>query len=131
MMTIGKKAAAVLVLGTALSGAAFAFQDAPVATSTLSTAPLVPNGTSQLDCYIINVSKKPRWVGIEALDKQGNVVASWTETLEPSKEAVAISPAADGPRSCRFAVEGTGKDFRASGLVVLPGVGSISALQAE
>jgi hypothetical protein len=104
---------------------------APANTTTLSTPPLVPLGSSQLDCYIINVSDRARWVSIEALNKQGEVVARWSELLAPEHEAVAISPAADGPRSCRFVVEGLGKHFRASGLVVVPNVGSVSALAAH
>ena len=104
---------------------------APANSTTLSTPPLVPLGTSQLDCYIINVSDRSRWVSIEALNKQGGIVASWSETLAPGHEAVAISPAVDGPRSCRFVVEGLGKHFRASGLVVVPNVGSVSALAAQ
>jgi hypothetical protein len=99
--------------------------------STFFTPPLVPDGNSQIDCYIINVGKKSGFVEIEALDKQGNIVASWSEMVAPAEEAVAIATATNGPRSCRFAVEGTGRDFRASGLVVVPGVGSIIALPAE
>jgi hypothetical protein len=97
----------------------------------LYTPPLVPEGSSQLDCYIINVSDKPREVVMEALDRDGVVVAQWSDTLNPNAEAVAIAPAARGPRACRFFVEGQGEHFRASGLVHVPGVGSISALAAQ
>jgi hypothetical protein len=97
----------------------------------LTTPPLVPDGKSQLDCYIFNVSDKTRDVLIEAVDKQGIVVAQWTEALEPSHEAVAIADADVKPRACRFTVDGAARHFRASGLVVLPGVGSVSALAAQ
>jgi hypothetical protein len=131
--------ATTLTLGIALAAAAHAEdkqdkQDkkGPSVTVTiLSTPPLVPEGNSRLDCYIINVSHQPRRVFIEALDRDGNVVADWQEVLAPSSEAVAISPAADRPRSCRFTVEGSSEHFRASGLVHLPGFGSISALAAQ
>ena len=131
-MTTSYKIATALMLGIILTVGVYASQeDDPHATTTLFTPPLVPDGNNQLDCYIINVSNKPRFVFIEALTKQGDVVAHWRENLAPGHEAVAIANAADGPRSCRFAVEGAGKHFRASGLVVMPGVGSISALTAE
>src|SRR5690349_18690530 len=141
-MTIGMKLAATALLGTVLTTAAYATaQDKDNAafgdnsysnnTTTLQTPPLVPDGNSQMDCYIINVSKKPRYVVIDALDRPGTVVATWTGVLNPGTEAVAIAKAIEGPRSCRFEVEGQAKDFRASGLVVVPGVGSISALAAQ
>ena len=132
-MRISTTLATALILGMILTVAAQAKDDdpGPSNTTTLSTPPLVPLGQSQLDCYIINVSHAARWVSIEALDKQGAVVASWSEVLSPDHEAVAIAAASDGPRSCRFVVEGLGKHFRASALVVSPTVGSISALPAE
>jgi hypothetical protein len=143
-MKIGMKLAGVVTLGALLTTGASASQDAAFNSTfhndnsynktTLATPPLVPDGNSQLDCYIINVSKKDRYVTIEALDRAGEVKASWEGSLEPGTEAVAIAkalPAPAGPRSCRFVVEGQAKDFRASGLVVVPGLGSISALAAQ
>src|SRR5262249_40664067 len=139
-MTIGMKLAATALLGTVLTTAAYAtaqdkdnegFGDTTYNTTTLQTPPLVPDGNSQMDCYIINVSKRPRYVTIDALDRPGTVVATWNGVLNPGTEAVAIAKAIEGPRSCRFEVEGQAKDFRASGLVVVPGVGSISALAAQ
>jgi hypothetical protein len=124
---------ATLALGLVLTVGAYA-QDKKgtlPSVTTLFTPPLVPEGKSQLDCYIINVSHKPRRVVIEALDRDGVVVADWTEVLSPSTEAVAIAKSADRPRSCRFVVEGSSDNFRASGLVHLPGFGSISALAAQ
>lgn len=91
----------------------------------------MPDGNAQLDCYIINVGKKPRFVSIEALTKTGQVVGTWSGVINPENEQVAIVKASDNPRSCRFVVEGQAKAFRASGLVVVPGVGSISALAAQ
>jgi len=137
VMTTGMKVAATLILGAMLTAGASASQDAQFGNynannkTTLSTPPLVPDGNSQLDCYIINVGKKDRYVAIDALDRNGNVVASWDGTIEPGTEEVAIAKASAGPRSCRFVVEGQSKDFRASGLVVVPGIGSISALAAQ
>jgi hypothetical protein len=117
--------------GNSLGANAQNYKGGPFNVTRLFTAPLVPEGKSQLDCYIINVSHKSRRVLIEALDRDGTVVADWTENLAAGKEAVAIAPSTDGPRSCRFTVEGSGDYFRASGLVVLPGTGSISALAAQ
>jgi hypothetical protein len=99
----------------------------------LWTPPLIPQGAdTEIDCYIINVSKKPRFVVIDALDRDGNkVVDSWSGIVEPGHEEVNKANANVNPRSCRFIVEGTANQFRASGLVVLHGVGSISALPAE
>jgi hypothetical protein len=130
------KPAALFVIGLAAVSAVQASDkgqpssnDSPK--TVLTTPPLVPDGKSQLDCYIFNVSDKTRDVLIEALDKQGTVVAQWTEALEPSHEAVAIAEADVKPRACRFTVGGAARHFRASGLVVLPGVGSVSALAAQ
>jgi hypothetical protein len=131
------KTAALLVIGLAAASAVQASDKGQPSynnytpKTVLTTPPLVPDGKSQLDCYIFNVSDKAREVLIEALDKQGNVVADWTETLAPSHEAVAIAEASDKPRACRFIVEGQPKHFRASGLVVVPGIGSVSALAAQ
>jgi hypothetical protein len=99
----------------------------------LWTPPLIPQGSNtEIDCYIINVSKKPRFVVIDALDRDGNkVVETWSGIVEPGHEEVNKANANVNPRSCRFIVEGNAKQFRASGLVVLQGVGSISALPAE
>jgi hypothetical protein len=99
----------------------------------LWTPPLIPQGeNTEIDCYIINVSKKPRFVVIDALDRDGKkVVDSWSGVVEPGHEEVNKAGANVNPRSCRFIVEGNASQFRASGLVVLKGVGSISALPAE
>ena len=99
----------------------------------LWTPPLIPQGANtEIDCYIINVSRKPRFVVIDALDRDGNkVVESWSGIVEPGHEEVNKANANVNPRSCRFFVEGNANHFRASGLVVLQGVGSISALPAE
>jgi hypothetical protein len=149
ILTIAKQLAAITMLGallaTALTTSTHAAQPAQSAqsaqtaqelvtyinTTTLTTPPLVPNGNTQMDCYIINVGKKPRFVTIDVRTRTGDVVASWNGVLNPDEEAVAIAQAAALPRSCRFIVEGQAKDFRASGLVVLPGTGSISALAAQ
>jgi hypothetical protein len=138
VMNTGMKVVATLILGAMVTaGASASQQDAQFGNyngnnkTTLSTPPLVPDGNSQLDCYIINVGKKDRYVSIDALDRAGNVVASWDGVIEPGTEEVAIAKASAGPRSCRFVVDGQGKDFRASGLVVVPGIGSISALAAQ
>lgn len=131
------KTAALLVIGLAAAAVVQASDKGQASyngyapKTVLTTPPLVPDGTSQFDCYIFNVSDKARDVLIEALDKQGNVVADWSETLEPSHEAVAIAGADKAPRACRFVVEGQAKHFRASGLVVVPGIGSVSALAAQ
>jgi hypothetical protein len=150
-MTIGNKIKATVILGGLLgalltAGANAAQQPAAFDkeldkdgaaafnysyTTTLATPPLVPDGNAQLDCYIINVGKKPRFVTIDALTRTGVVVASWSGVINPETEEVAVAKATDQPRSCRFVVEGPAKDFRASGLVVAPGVGSISALAAQ
>jgi hypothetical protein len=112
---------------TLVAGAA----PAPEPTTTLFSPPLVPGGKNVLDCYLVNVSDKTRAVKITALTKEGVVVATFDGKLKPGQENVAKIDASKSPRYCKFVVEGTRSDFRASILVVQEGVGSISALSAE
>jgi hypothetical protein len=132
-LTLGLVASASAGTGAQFDTKDFGFGFFPK--TTLWTPPLLPQGKTEIDCYIINVSHKPRWVQIQALDREGDVVGlEWKDILGPSQEAVVKVPAGDGlegPRSCRFTVEGTKDYYRASGLVVLPGLGSISALEAH
>jgi hypothetical protein len=135
-MTQGIKFAGVVILGALLTTGASASQDAfdhhhDNDTFTLTTPPLVPDGNSELDCSIGNIGRTGRDVTIEALDRTGRVVASWEGALAPGAGAMAIAKAAAAPRSCRFVVEGQIADFRAVGLVVVPGIGPLSALAAQ
>lgn len=138
-MTVSRTFAIAAALGTILiAGAVISAHSnndhdnfSPV--TTLWTPPLIPAAeNTEIDCYIINVSKKPRFVVIDALDRDGHtVVEAWKGVIQPGHEEVNKARAGLKPRSCRFIVEGNANQFRASGLVVLDGVGSISALPAE
>ena len=134
-LTMAAALGSILIAGAA--GYAHSSQDNPEfgfnQPTVLWTPPLIPQGANtEIDCYIINVSRKPRFVVIDALDRDGNkVVDTWSGIVEPGHEEVNKANASVNPRSCRFIVEGNANQFRASGLVVLQGVGSISALAAE
>jgi hypothetical protein len=99
--------------------------------ATLVSPPLVAEGKSFLDCYLVNVSDEPRAVRIEVFSREGEVIEFVETTLEPGEEDVARATAPELPRYCKFIVDGTRADFRASILVRRPGVGSISALPAN
>jgi len=105
------------------------------AADTLFTAPLVPEGASLLDCYIVNVSNKTRSVVIQVFNRAGGLLESVPATLAPGEERVATVPASDdpseAPRYCKFELNGNKSEFRASILTRTPGFGSISALPAQ
>lgn len=124
-MTITKPLTFALLLGIALmAGVARG--------ATLYTPPLFPDGDSQIDCYLLNVSDQVRRAIIEAFNRDGESLIPPVEvTLQPGTEEVASMPASENPRYCTFVVEGRRFDFRASILVRKPGFGSISALPAE
>ena len=103
----------------------------PSNTSVLFTPPLVPLGPGQLDCYIVNVSNKPRAVRVDVFTREGVSIGFAEEILAPGTETVATVLADEKPRYCRFIVDGPAKSVRASGLVRVPTVGSISALEAH
>jgi hypothetical protein len=138
-MRVSRTFAIAAALGTVLAAGVVAYahsnndHDNFSQPTTLWTPPLIPAGdNTEIDCYIINVSKKPRFVVIDALDRDGKkVVDTWSGVVLPGHEEVNKARASVKPRSCRFIVEGNASQFRASGLVVLDGVGSISALPAE
>ena len=111
----------------AIAGAAHAAPEHPV----MVTPPLVAEGASVLDCYITNVSDHDRLVRIDAMTRDGTVVATQDVVLTPFTEKVVTTPAAALARFCRFTVEGRTSHYRASILVREPGRGSISALAAE
>lgn len=100
-------------------------------TNTLYTPPLFPDGSSQLDCYLLNVSDETRDARIEVFTKDGQRVGHDKVTLAPGTEKVVTVAPNLAPRYCKFEVEGRRSDFRASILVREPGRGSISALPAE
>jgi hypothetical protein len=113
-----------LLLGLVLvAGAAYA--------AMLFTPPLVPLGTNQLDCYLVNVSDRVREATIQVLNRDGEVLKSVDVALDPGAEEVATVEANELPRYCRFIVDGGKNHFRASILVRKDGDGSISALSAE
>ena len=96
------------------------------------TPPLFPDGESQIDCYLVNVSNEVRHVTIEVLNRDGELVREpVVVALYPGTEEVASAPASDKPRYCKFVVDGTRSNVRASILVRKPGIGSISALSAQ
>jgi hypothetical protein len=99
--------------------------------ATLVSPPLVPEGKSFLDCYLVNVSDEPRDVRIEVFSREGEVIQFVETTLEPGEEDVARATSPELPRYCKFIVDGTRAEFRASILVRRPGIGSISALSAN
>ena len=124
------------ILSTILSAVAVLLTAGVVhAADTLFTAPLVPEGTSLLDCYIVNVSKKTQDVVIQVFNRAGGLLESVPATLAPGEEKVATVPASEdaneAPRYCKFALDGKKADFRASILTRTPGFGSISALPAQ
>jgi len=62
------------VLSTILSTLAVLLAaGAAQAADTLFTAPLVPEGASVLDCYIVNVSKKAQDVVIQVFNRAGGL----------------------------------------------------------
>jgi hypothetical protein len=97
----------------------------------LFTPPLFPDGSNQLDCYILNVSDETREARIEVFTKDGERVGHDKVSLAPGTEKVVTVPANLAPRYCKFEVDGKRSNFRASILVREPGRGSISALPAE
>lgn len=99
--------------------------------ATLVSPPLVPEGKSFLDCYLVNVTDEARTVRIEVFSRDGQVIEAVDTTLEPGEEDVARATSAEQPRYCKFIVDGTRAEFRASILVRRPGIGSISALSAN
>jgi hypothetical protein len=113
----------------------FALVSAPAAAgeriNTLFTPPLFPDGSSQLDCYLLNVSDETRDARIEVYTKDGVLVGHDKVRLAPGTEKVVTVAPNFAPRYCKFEVEGRRSDFRASILVREPGRGSISALPAE
>jgi hypothetical protein len=124
------------ILSTILSAAAMLLAaEVAQAADTLFTAPLVPEGTSLLDCYIVNVSKKTQDVVIQVFNRAGVALESVPASLAPGEERVATVPASadpnEAPRYCKFELDGKKTDFRASILTRTPGFGSISALPAQ
>ena len=118
-----------LLLGLMLLAAAA--QATPLFT-TLYTPPLFPDGDSQIDCYLLNVSDQVRQATIEVFNRDGESLLPPVEvTLQPGTEEVASVQASENPRYCKFVVEGARAHYRASILVRKPGYGSISALAAE
>lgn len=113
-----------VMLGMALWGSA-------VDAATLFSPPLVPLGSNQLDCYLVNVSDKERKATIQALDAQGVALKTVPVILAPGTEFVATVEAEEEPRYCKFIVDGPRGAFRASVLVRQDGVGSVSALAAQ
>ncbi len=99
--------------------------------NTLFTPPLFPDGSNQLDCYLLNVSDETRDARIEVYTKDGVLVGHDKVRLAPGTERVVTVAPNFAPRYCKFEVEGRRSDFRASILVREPGRGSISALPAE
>ena len=99
--------------------------------STLYTPPLFPDGSNQLDCYLLNISDETREARIEVLTKDAERVGHDKVTLKPGTEKVVSVPANLAPRYCKFEVEGKRSNWRGSVLVREPGRGSISALAAE
>jgi hypothetical protein len=97
----------------------------------LVSPPLVPEGKSFLDCYLVNVSDEPREVRIEVFSRDGEVIKFVETTLEPGEEDVARATSPEEPRYCKFIVDGTRAEFRGSILVRRSGIGSISALAAN
>jgi hypothetical protein len=100
------------------------------AADVLHSPPLVAEGKNLLDCYLVNVSRSPRWVTIEVLNRAGQVVEKASTTLGPGEEDVARTGAEKLGRVCRFTVQGKARDYRGSVLVRSEGVGAISALPA-
>ncbi len=103
----------------------------PAAGDTLFSPPLVAAGSNVFDCYLVNVSLKPRKVKIEVINRAGDVVETVETTLGPGQEDVARASADLLPRYCKFVVQGSRQLFRASVLVRQDGVGAISALAAQ
>jgi len=98
---------------------------------TLFSPPLVADGTNFFDCYLVNVSLKPRKVRIDVISREGDVVESVETTLGPGQEDVARATSDLRPRYCKFVVQGAKQLYRASVLVRQDGVGAISALPAQ
>jgi hypothetical protein len=128
---LSKKLAAAGIGAIALSAALLSAPAAAEHTHTLFTPPLFPDGSNQLDCYILNVSDETREARIDVFTKDAVLVGHDKVTLAPGTEKVVTVPSNLAPRYCRFEVEGRRSDFRASILVREPGRGSISALPAE
>lgn len=112
-----------LVSALALTGVAHA--------ATLVSPPLVPEGNNFLDCYLVNVSDSPRAVIIQVFSREGTVIEEVETTLDPGEEDVARATSPEQPRYCKFIVDGTRQEFRASILVRKNGVGALSALPAN
>jgi hypothetical protein len=127
----GKVFFAAAASAIALSLALFSGPAAAERTHTLFTPPLFPDGSSQLDCYLLNVSDETREARIEVFAKDGERVGFDKVQLAPGTEKVVTVASNLAPRYCKFEVEGRRSDFRASILVREPGRGSISALPAE
>ncbi len=102
-----------------------------LAEHTMFTQPLFPDGSNQLDCYLLNVSDEAREARIEVFTKDAVLVGSEKVKLAAGTERVVTVQPNLAPRYCKFEVEGRRSDFRASILVREPGRGSISALSAE
>jgi hypothetical protein len=79
-MTTRKPLAFALLLGLVLmAGAAQA--------ATLFTPPLFPDGDSQIDCYLLNVSDEVRRAIIEVFNRDGESLIPPVEvTLQPGTE---------------------------------------------
>jgi hypothetical protein len=99
--------------------------------TTLVSPPLVPEGTSQLGCALINISEQPREAIVSVFSREGVVLESVSLTLAPGPEAVVTVPTNEEPRYCKFVLEGLRQHFRAAVRIQQPGVGTISALPAE
>jgi len=98
---------------------------------TLVTPPLVAEGSSQLQCHLVNVSGEGRSAVIEVLAQDGTVLITDGGTLDPGEAAVVTVPASSSPRYCKFLVEGWRVHFRGSIAVRVPGQGSLSTLPAQ
>jgi hypothetical protein len=72
----------------------------------LFSPPLVADGTNFFDCYLVNVSLKPRKVRIDVISREGDVVESVETTLGPGQEDVARATSDLRPRYCKFVVQG-------------------------
>jgi len=95
--------------------------------------PLEPDGSSELQCRIVNVGNKSIDVFIETFDGNGNLINNTSFLgLVPLRGTVLGTPAANGPRVCRFFGDFSKNEVRATVSVVeRSSIGAIAAVEAN
>jgi len=105
---------------------------AATAQAAVLTSPVVlPQGTDDIECTIVNASTQIRDVTIQVWRLNGSLVDSSAKSLEPGEETLLDAADQSAYRYCRFIVEGGKTNFRAAACIFQHLVGHRMCVTAE